>query len=110
MNFRFFSGPFRQHAAGWGRATNPFSQASRAVAGWIFIVGLLLVGFGVIIIALPEIFALLAAVVFFIAGVSCLVIAVKIFLAQRKLDKINYEYSKEERKNVQIHIDEYYDI
>ena len=72
--------------------------------------GLLLIGFGVIIIALPEIFALLAAGVFFIVGIGCGVTAIKIFLAQRQLNKINSDDSQSYRENVQIHIEEHYDV
>jgi uncharacterized membrane protein len=99
MNFHFY--------------TNAISQASRKVASGIFIVGLVLVGFGVIILALPAIFAFLAAAVFFIAGLGCAITAVKIFLAQRKMNKINNDNigddSQSYRKNVQIHIEENYD-
>ena len=95
MSFRFY--------------TNVISQASRTVAAGIFIVGLLLIGFGVIIAALPEIFAYLAAAMFFIAGIGCGITAVKIFWAQRKLDKINSDDSPSYRENVQIHIEEHYD-
>ncbi len=93
MNFRFYA--------------NAISQASRKVASGIFIVGLVLIGFGGIILALPEIFAFLAAAVFFIAGLGCAITAVKIFLAQRKLDKINSEGSDDYRTNVRIHIEEH---
>ncbi len=96
MSFRFY--------------TNAISQASRTVATGIFIVGLVLIGFGVIIIALPEIFAFLAAAVFFIAGIGCGTTAIKIFLAQRKLNKMTPDDSQSYRKNVQIHGDEYYDV
>ena len=96
MSFRFY--------------TNMISQASRNIAAGIFIVGLLLIGFGVIILALPEIFALLAAAVFFIAGLGCAITAVKIFLAQRKLDKINSDFSEPYRENVQIHIEEHQEL
>jgi len=72
-------------------------------------VGLLLIGFGVIIIALPELFAMVAAVIFFIAGVGCGVTAIKIFLAQRQLNKINSDDSQGYRENVQIRIEEHYD-
>lgn len=95
MNFRFY--------------TNAISQASKRIAAGIFIVGLLLIGFGVIILALPEIFAFLAAAVFFIAGLGCAITAVKIFLAQRRLDKINSDDSQGYRKNVQVHIEEHGD-
>lgn len=90
--------------------TNAISQASKGIAKGIFTVGLLLIGFGVIIIALPEIFALLAAAVFFIVGAGCGVTAIKIFLAQRQLNKINSDDSQGYRENVQIHIEEDYDV
>ena len=95
MSFRFY--------------TNVVSQASKRVATGIFIVGLLLIGFGVIILALPEIFAFLAAAVFFIAGIGCTTTAIKIFLAQRQLDKMNRDDSQSYRRNVQIHIEEDFD-
>ena len=96
MNFRFY--------------TNAISQASRTIAAGIFIIGLLLIGFGIIIIALPEIFAFLAAAVFFIAGIGCGVTAIKIFWAQKKLDKIGSDDSEAYRRNVRIHIEEHHDI
>jgi len=83
------------------------SQASRGVAAGIFIVGLLLIGFGVIILALPEIFAFLAAAVFFIAGIGCGITAIKIFLAQRRLDKLTDNQSYGYRENVEIYNEEY---
>jgi hypothetical protein len=99
MNFRFY--------------TSAISQASKKVASGIFIVGLVLIGFGGIILALPEIFAFLAAAVFFFVGLGCAITAVKIFLAQRKLDKINNDNiegdSQGYRENVHIHIEEHYD-
>jgi hypothetical protein len=95
MNFRFY--------------TNAISQASKSVAAGIFIVGLLLIGFAVIIAALPEIFAYLAAAVFFIAGIGCGITAVKIFWAQKKLDKITSDESQGYRENVHIHIEEHDD-
>jgi uncharacterized membrane protein YbaN (DUF454 family) len=96
MNFRFY--------------TNAISQATRKAATGIFIVGLLLIGFGIIIIVLPEIFAMLAAAVFFIVGAGCVGTAIKIFLAQRRLNKINSDDSQGYRENVRIHIEEHYDV
>jgi hypothetical protein len=90
--------------------TNMISQASRNVAAMIFIVGLLLIGFGVIIVALPELFAYLMAGVFFVAGVGCGVTAVKIFWTARKIDQAGSEPSGPYRENVQIHIEEHNDF
>ncbi|MHC4572335.1 MAG: hypothetical protein ACYS0C_09715 [Planctomycetota bacterium] len=96
MSFRFY--------------TNAVSRASRAVAAGIFITGLVLIGFGFLIYILPKFFATLAAVVFFVAGIGCGVTAIKIFLAQRNLDKFNSEDSQNYRKNVHIRIKEDFDV
>jgi len=96
MVFRFYS--------------NALSQASRTVAASIMIVGLLLIGFGVLIAALPEFFAYLAAVVFFIAGLGCGVTAVKIFWAQHRLDRMMSDDPQAHRKNVRIHTQDHPDL
>ena len=97
MNFRFYS--------------NAISNASRSFAAGAIITGLLLIGFGVIIIALPEIFAFLAAVVFFIAGIGCGATGIKIFLAMRRLNKSNFENDSDGyRKNVRISHDQHFDL
>ena len=95
MSFRFY--------------TIAISQASRGIAAGIFILGLVLIGFALLIYALPKFFATLAAIVFFVAGLGCGITAVKIFLAQRKLDKLGSDDSDAYRKNVQIHIEEHYE-
>lgn len=83
--------------------SNAVSQASRAVASTIMIVGMLLIGFGVLIAALPEFFAYLAAAMFFMAGVGCGATAIKIFLGQRKIDQYSEESPQVYRRNVRIH-------
>jgi protein-S-isoprenylcysteine O-methyltransferase Ste14 len=95
MSFRFY--------------TNAISQVSRAAAAGIFILGLMLVGFALLIYALPRFFATLAAIVFFVAGLGCGITAVKIFLAQRRLDKFTSSDSDAYRKNVRIHIEEHHE-
>ncbi len=95
MSFRFY--------------TNTISQASRNFAAGLFITGLLLIGFGFLVYILRDLFAILASIVFFVAGVGCGITAVKIFWALRKLDKINSGDSPGYRENVQIHIEEHQD-
>ena len=90
--------------------TNRLSEASRAMAATIMIVGMLLMGFGVIIVALPELFAYLAAMVFFIAGVGCAITAVKIFWAQRQIDRMTHDDSQAYRQNVRIHTNDPFDL
>jgi len=89
--------------------TSVLSQASRTMASGIMVVGLLLIGFGVIIVALPQVFAYLAAMVFFIAGLGCAATAVKIFWAQRRMDRFNSNEVDVYRKNVRIHTGERYE-
>jgi len=89
--------------------TNVLSQASRTMASGIMVVGLLLIGFGVIIVALPELFAYLAATVFFVAGLGCAAMALKILWAQRRLDRFNADDLDVYRKNVRIHTGERYE-
>lgn len=96
MSFRFY--------------TNAISKASRRIAAAVFFVGLLLIGFGVVIVAFPEVFAWLAAALFFAGGFGCAVTAIKIFLTQRRFDKMSSDEPQDYRKNVQIHSEEYHDI
>jgi hypothetical protein len=89
--------------------TNVISQASRSLAVGSFIVGLLLLGFGLLIYALPKLFAILAALVFFAAGTACIIAAVKIFVAQRRLNKMARGSDSSYRENVSIHIEDHHD-
>jgi hypothetical protein len=91
MSFRFY--------------TNVISQASRNFAAGLFITGLLLIGFGFLVYVLRDLFAVLAAIVFFVTGLGCGITAVKIFWMQRKIDKMNSGNSQDYRENVHIHIE-----
>jgi hypothetical protein len=54
--------------------------------------------------ALPELFAFLAAAVFFFAGGACAVFALKLFWAQRRLNKFApHDDLTDYRQNVRIH-------
>ena len=81
------------------------SQASRSLAYAILVIGLMLMGFGVVIIAMPEVFAFLAAAVFFIMGLGCAMTALKIYLAQRRMCTRTPESraTGAQRENVRIH-------
>ena len=94
------------------RVTNNFmSQASRSVATSILVVGLLLLGFGMLILAMPEVFAFLAALVFFILGLACAMTAVKILWAQYSVDRRCHGMDEPViRKNVRIHNHHFTDL
>jgi len=83
------------------------SQASRSITATIFIVGLFLIGFGVVILAAPAIFAFLAAMIFFIAGIGCAITAAKIFWAQKQFGKLTRDDSQAYRRNVKIRAEEH---
>lgn len=90
MVFRFYS--------------NTISQASRALAMWIFIAGMMLIGFGLLIYVFPEFFATLAAIFFWVIGAGCGITAVKIFMATRSRN--NIDPSDGYRENVHIRIED----
>lgn len=72
----------------------------------IIVCGLFLIGFGVMILAFPEIFALLAAIVFFIMGAGCFATAWKIYLAGRKFRKMTQDVTEAFRENVRVRDEE----
>jgi len=87
--------------------SNMVSQASRTVATGTFMFGLVLIGFGVLILALPEVFAMLAAIIFFLAGAGCATTALKIYLAQRHIDKMSNKQGQDVyRENVRVRIED----
>ncbi len=89
MSFRFYS--------------SAVSQATRGIATGMLVIGLLLVGFGMLILAMPEVFAFLAAGIFFIAGSGCALTAIKIYFAQRTMNRQNPSETTAYRSNVRIH-------
>lgn len=96
MDFRFYS--------------NAISQASRNVAAGIFIIGMLLIGFGFLVYVLRELFAFLFAILFCVGGIGCIGTAVKIFWAQRKMDKhMHNNQGPGYRENVRLHTKDHFD-
>lgn len=86
------------------------SSASRNFAAGVFIVGMLLIGFGFLVWVLRELFAILAAIIFCIAGIGCIGTAVRIFLASRRMDKEMKESDNDYRRNVRIHHEDDFDF
>jgi hypothetical protein len=78
-----------------------FNNASKTVAKGSFFTGLFLIGFGMLIFILKDIFAFLAAAIFFIAGFSAIGYAIRLFLLSRKSQN-----NEAFRKNVTIHHDD----
>ena len=81
--------------------TNAIADMSKSFAKGLFIVGLLLMGFGVLVYALKEIFAAIAAAIFLLAGAGCCYNAIKVFFAGRA--HRGPDDSTKGRENVRIH-------
>ena len=90
--------------------SNILSQASRRLAGGMLATGLALISFGLLIYLLPRLFATLAAMVFFVVGIGTCITAIKIFAAQRHIDKEINDKPAEYRENVRVHAENHYRI
>ena len=84
--------------------SNTFSQATNGIARGSFVIGLMLIGFGMLVFILRDLFAFLAAGLFFLAGFSAIGYAAKIFWAGYKIKRGMGSSSKTYRENVNIHI------
>jgi hypothetical protein len=72
--------------------------------------GLLLIGFGMLVFILRDLFALLAAAVFFIGGFSAIGYAIKLFVAAHRMKRGGSSPDGAYRENVNIRIDEHHDM
>lgn len=81
---------------------NPLSEAAKSLAKGSLVLGLFLIGIGLLVFILRDIFAFIAAAVFFIAGFSAIGYAVRLFVLQRKMKKSDGVY----RENVEIHYED----
>ena len=87
--------------------SNVISQTTKGFAKGFFIIGLLLIGFGVLVYVLKEVFAAIAAAIFIIAGAGCCVTGIKTFLQSRKFRHTVDSDTEAYRENVQIHTKEH---
>ena len=93
MVFRFYS--------------DQLSQATKGVAAWIFMAGLFLVGFGLLVILLQDVFVFIAAGMFFLFGFWVMFYAARLYLAARRMGKsVPDEQSQAYRENVKVRIED----
>ncbi len=93
MVFRFYS--------------DQLSQATKGVAAWIFMAGLFLVGFGLLVILLQDVFVFIAAGMFFLFGFWVMVYAARLYLAARRMGKsVPDEQTEAYRENVKVRIED----
>jgi len=88
---------------------NMMANATKDLAKGSFVVGLLLIGFGMLVFILRDLFALLAAGLFFLAGFSAIVYAIKLFWAMRKMTRRMPHDDDGYRENVDIHIEHHFE-
>ena len=81
---------------------DPMREAGKSIAKGALALGLFLIGFGMLVFVLRDLFAFLAAVIFFMAGFSSIWYAIRIFWSTRQMKPPHNQY----RENVEIHRDE----
>jgi len=81
---------------------NPLSDATKGLAKGSLLLGLLLIGFGMLVYVLKDIFAFIAIAIFFVAGFSAIGYAIRLFILQYKMKKSDGAY----RQNVEIHYEQ----
>ena len=86
--------------------TNMVSHASRNFAGGMLMLGLVFVGIAFLILVLRDLFAILFAGLFCMAGIFCGITSIKLFLAVRRMAKNNSNKGGDFRDNVSIHYEE----
>jgi len=86
-------------------SADPLRDTGRAMAAGALLVGLLLIGFGLLVFILKDLFAFLAAAVFFMAGFSAIIYAVRIYWLTRKIKPPSDGY----RENVEIHYPDFFE-
>jgi hypothetical protein len=77
------------------------------MASGIGVAGMLLIGFGVLIAALPQIFAYLVAALFILVGIGCGATALKIMWSQRRAGTMDTQ--EPVRRNVRVRQTEIFD-
>ncbi|MCX5633647.1 MAG: hypothetical protein NTW93_08250 [Phycisphaerae bacterium] len=85
--------------------SNSFNQFSKGYAKGLFVVGLLLIGFGTLVWILKEVLAVIAAAIFIVVGFVCCFNAIRIFIGTIKTNKDN-----DGRNNVKIRIEQDADL
>ena len=81
---------------------NPFRQATQGLAKGSLVTGLFLIGFGMLVFVLRDLFAFIAAAIFFMAGFSAIGYALRLFILQWKMRKDKTVY----REGVEVHFEE----
>lgn len=66
---------------------DPLRRATRSMAKGSFFGGLILIGLGLLVWVLKEIFAIIAMIIFFMAGFSAIGYSIKLFIVQHQMKR-----------------------
>jgi hypothetical protein len=66
---------------------DPLRQATQSMAKGSFFGGLVLIGLGLLVWLLKEVFAMIAMVIFFMAGFSAIGYSIRLFIVQYRMKK-----------------------
>jgi len=83
-------------------SSNPLTRATAGAAAAVFVIGMLLLGFALMIYALKELFANLMALFFVLAGISTIGFSIKLLIASKRISDMT-KPQQDYRENVQIH-------
>lgn len=89
--------------------SNSFNQISKGFAKGLFVTGLLLIGFGILVWIFKEVLALIAAAIFVVVGFLCCFNAVRIFISTMKAGQSGQDKNGRS-DNVKIRIEQDIDI
>lgn len=82
--------------------SNPLTRATAGAAAAVFVIGMLLLGFALLIYALRALFGMIVSVFFVAAGISTIGFSIKLLIASKKIGDMSKD-SQAYRENVQIH-------
>jgi len=86
--------------------SNSFSGISKSFAKGLFVTGLLIFGFGLLVWIFRQVLAVIAAAIFMVVGVSCCLKAIRMYYLAWKFGRNSNDDNNAGRSpNVKIHIE-----
>lgn len=81
------------------------NNAGKSMAKGLLVLGLILIGFSMLVWVLREVFAFIAAGIFMVAGFACLINSLKLYFKFRNFGR-KQKPDSPYRENVRIHYNE----
>jgi sugar phosphate permease len=85
--------------------SNSFSSVSKGFAKGLFVTGLLVFGFGLLVWIFRQVLAVIAAAIFMAVGVGCCLKAIRIYYIAWKSGRHHDDDNSGRSPNVRIHIE-----